>query len=287
MSVEHVVKIAKEMKLAPAQVKTVAGLFAEGATIPFVARYRKEATGSLDEVALTDIRDRLDQLAELDKRREAILKSLEERDLLTDDLKAQVMAAETMAVLEDVYLPYRPKRRTRATIAREKGLEPLAQQVLAQEINDVEAAAAPFVNEEKGVADVTEALQGARDIIAELVSEDTNARAAMRALFLDKGMCESKVAKGKEEEGAKFKDYFDWSEAAAKAPSHRLLAMFRGENEGVLSLTIAPAKEEAVTTLSALFVKTNTASKSMRMTGTTSQSWDVGQGSDAQAVRPV
>ena len=260
MIVEHVVKIAKEMKIAPAQVKTVAGLFAEGATIPFVARYRKEATGSLDEVALTDIRDRLDQLAELDKRREAILKSLEERDLLTDDLKAQVMAAETMAVLEDVYLPYRPKRRTRATIAREKGLEPLAQQVLAQEINDVEAAATPFVNEEKGVADVTEALQGARDIIAELVSEDTNARAAMRALFLDKGMCESKVAKGKEEEGAKFKDYFDWSEAAAKAPSHRLLAMFRGENEGVLSLTIAPAKEEAVTALSSLFVKTNTAS---------------------------
>ena len=130
---------------------------------------------------------------------------------------------------------------------------------LAQETNDVEAAAAAFLSEEKGVADVTEALQGARDIIAELVSEDTNARAAMRALFLDKGMCESKVAKGKEEEGAKFKDYFDWSEAAAKAPSHRLLAMFRGENEGVLSLTIAPAKEEAQTLLSGLFVKAKNA----------------------------
>ena len=259
MSIEHVVKIAKELNLAPAQVKTVAGLFGEGATIPFVARYRKEATGSLDEVALTSIRDRLDQLAELDKRRESILKSLEERNLLTDDLKAQIMAAETMAVLEDVYLPYRPKRRTRATIAREKGLEPLAQQILAQETNDVEAVAAAFVNEEKGVADTTEALQGARDIIAELVSEDTNARAAMRALFLDKGMCESKVAKGKEEEGAKFKDYFDWSEAAAKAPSHRLLAMFRGENEGVLSLTIAPDKEEAQTLLSGLFVKAKNA----------------------------
>lgn len=259
MIVEHVVKIAQEMKLAPAQVKTVAGLFSEGATIPFVARYRKEATGSLDEVALTSIRDRLDQLGELDKRREAILKSLEERDLLTDELKTQVMAAETMAVLEDIYLPYRPKRRTRATIAREKGLEPLALALLAQEINNTAVAAAPYVNAEKGVADTEEALQGARDIIAEIISENGEARAALRTLFLDKGACESRLVKGKEEEGAKFKDYFDWHEPAGKAPSHRLLAMFRGENEGILSLTIAPEKEDARTLLTALFVKAKNA----------------------------
>ncbi len=257
MNNTHIIKIAGEMKLAPAQVKTVAGLFAEGATIPFVARYRKEATGSLDEIALTDIRDRLDRLAELDKRREAILKSLEERNLLTDELRANILAADTLAILEDAYLPYRPKRRTRAIIAREKGLEPLALLLLAQDIEDVEAAAASYVNPDKGVADTTEALQGARDIIAELVSEDSATRAAMRTLYLDKGLCVSHVVKGKEEEGAKYKDYFDWHEPAAKAPSHRLLAMFRGENEGMLALSIAPVKEDAVALASGLFVKAN------------------------------
>jgi len=247
------------MKLAPNQVKTVATLFAEGGTIPFVARYRKEATGSLDEVALTTIRDRLDQLGELDKRRDAIVKSLEERNLLSEELKKKIAAADTMAVLEDIYLPYRPKRRTRATIAREKGLEPLALAILAQELKDVNTEAAQFVNIEKGVADVTEVLQGARDIIAEMVSEDANGRAQLRSLFLEQGEFVARVVKGKEEEGIKFKDYFDWREPAAKAPSHRLLAMFRGENEGVLSLSITPEKEAAVTLLSGLFVKHNSA----------------------------
>ncbi len=255
MNTEHVIKIASEMKLAPGQVKTVATLFADGGTIPFVARYRKEATGSLDEVALTTIRDRLDQLGELDKRRDAIVKSLEERNLLSEELKNKIAAADAMAVLEDIYLPYRPKRRTRATIAREKGLEPLALAILAQELDDVHKEAATYVDSEKGVADVAEALQGARDIIAELVSEDANGRAQMRSLFLEQGECVARVVKGKEEEGAKFKDYFDWCEPAAKAPSHRLLAMFRGENEGVLSLSITPEKEAAVTLLSGLFVK--------------------------------
>jgi len=243
------------MKIAAGQVTAVATLFSEGATIPFVARYRKEMTGSLDEVALTGIRDRLDQLAELDKRREAILKSLEERNLLTDELKTQIAAAETMAVLEDIYLPYRPKRRTRAMVARERGLEPLADLLMAQEISDVTAEAQRFVDVEKGVADVEEALQGARDIIAESVSEDSVSRARMRELFIEKGVCESKVVKDKEQEGAKFKDYFDWREAASKAPSHRLLAMFRGENEEFLSLRIAPPDEDAVALLSDLFVK--------------------------------
>jgi len=259
MNTEQIAKITREMNLAAGQVKAVVGLFAEGATIPFVARYRKEATGSLDEVALANIRDRLDQLGELDKRREAILKSLEERNLLSDELKGKVMAADTLAAIEDVYLPYRPKRRTRATIAREKGLEPLALAILAQEIGDVAAEAARFVDAEKGVADVGEALQGARDIIAEMVSEDAGARARMRSLFLEKGACESRVVKGKDEEGAKFRDYFDWHEPATKAPSHRLLAMFRGENEGFLSLSITPEKEEAIALLSGLFVKAKNA----------------------------
>lgn len=255
MNSGHIAKIAHEMKLAAGQVQAAAVLFAEGGTIPFVARYRKEATGSLDEVELTGIRDRLDQLAELDKRREAILKSLEERNLLSDELKAKVLAAETLTALEDMYLPYRPKRRTRATIAREKGLEPLALALLAQELADVMAAAQPYVDAEKGVADIDEALQGARDIIAETVSEDPRARARMRELFLSAGVCESKVVKGKDVDGAKYKDYFDWREPAAKAPSHRLLAMFRGENEGVLSLNIAPPEDDAVALLDGQFVK--------------------------------
>ena len=245
MNDSHITTIAQKLKLQTGQVRAAAMLFAEGGTIPFVARYRKEATGSLDEVALTGIRDQLDQLAELDKRREAILKSLEERNLLTDGLKADVLGAETMSALEDVYLPYRPKRRTRATIAREKGLEPLALTLLEQKITDLSGAAQVYVNPKKGVADVAEALQGARDILAEMLSEDPQVRGRVRDLFLSRGVCESKVAKNKEEEGAKYRDYFDWSEPAAKAPSHRLLAMFRGENEGFLSLSVAPPEEEA------------------------------------------
>lgn len=251
----HIDKITREMKLAAGQVQAVAGLFAEGATIPFVARYRKEATGALDEVALTGIRDRLEQLEELDKRREAILKSLAERNLLTDDLEAQVSGAETMTELEDLYLPFRPKRRTRATVAREKGLEPLALTLLAQEIADVLAEAQRFVDVDKGVGDATAALEGARDIIAEIVSQDPQVRARMRSLFLEQSVCASKVVKDKEAEGAKFKDYFDWRELAAKAPSHRLLAMFRGENEGFLSLQVAPCEEDALEMATESYVK--------------------------------
>mgnify|MGYP002347249120 CR=1 FL=1 len=245
MNAEHIATIAGKLKLAPSQVQAAATLFAEGGTIPFVARYRKEATGSLDEVALADIRDQLDQLAELDKRREAILKSLVERSLLTDALKADVLAAETLSSLEDVYLPDRPQRRTLATIAREKGLEPLALKLLEQKVADVKRAAKAYVNADKGVADIAEALQGARDIIAEMVSEDPQVRGRVRDLFLSMGVCESKVVKDKEEEGAKYRDYFDCQEPVSKAPSHRLLAMFRGENEGFLSLRVAPPEEAA------------------------------------------
>jgi uncharacterized protein len=256
MNEAHVVKIATELNVNPEGVKATAALLEEGATIPFVARYRKERTGSLDEVALTTIRDRLSQLEELDRRRESILKSLEERELLTDELRDKLVAAETMAVLEDLYLPYRPKRRTRATVAREKGLEPLAQQLFQQEAAmDPLAEAAAFVNPETGVESAEEALAGARDIIAEWVNEDEGARRLMRALFEKRGVFRTKVAAGKEVEGAKYRDYFDWEESVAKAPSHRILAMRRGEREGFLSLRIAPPEEEALGILESLFVK--------------------------------
>jgi uncharacterized protein len=255
MQDHHVAKIAGELRLSAGQVQAVAGLLDEGGTIPFIARYRKEATGSLDEVAITNIRDRLEQLAELDKRREAILKSLIERQLLTEELEQKILAAETMAVLEDIYLPFRPKRRTRATIAKEKGLEPLAMLLFAQdERTDSAAEAAAFVDAEKGVETVEEALGGARDIIAEWVNENQEARAKMRDLFAAKGVFKSKVIADKEAEGAKFRDYFEWEEPVASAPSHRVLAMRRGENEKILTLLIAPPEEDALRLLEAQFV---------------------------------
>lgn len=237
-----------------------AELLAGGATIPFIARYRKEATGSLDEVAITAIRDRLNQLEELDDRRESIIKSLEERELLTDELKVQIMQAETMAVLEDIYLPYRPKRRTRATIAREKELEPLAEMIFAQDpATELVGEAEAFVDPSKGVESVEDALAGARDIIAEWVSEDQTARAEIRRLFSSKGQFQTKVVKDKEEEGRKYEDYFDWQEPVLKAPSHRILAMRRGANEGFLRLQVTAPEEQALQVLERLFVKGHSA----------------------------
>ncbi|MFO0753828.1 MAG: Tex family protein [Thermodesulfovibrionales bacterium] len=255
MNEAHLVVIAKELTLPPKQVRAAALLLAEGATVPFIARYRKEATGSLDEVAVAAIRDRLAQLDELDKRREAILSALEERGQLTDALKEKILAAETLAVLEDIYLPYRPKRRTRATIAREKGLEPLAEIVFAQDERDPAAEAAAFVDAEKGVETAEDALAGARDIIAERVSEDQGSRGQMRGLYQAKGAFLSKVIKGKEEEGIKYKDYYDWQEPVGRAPSHRVLAMRRGEKEGFLILRVSPPEEDALAVLERLFVK--------------------------------
>ncbi len=218
MDQAHLLKIARELNLTPRQVQAAADLLNEGATVPFIARYRKEATGSMDEVAVTTVRDRMAQLQELDKRREAILNSLEERGQLSDELKEKIQAAETMVVLEDIYLPYRPKRRTRATIARERGLEPLAHLLFAQEETDPIAAAAAFVDPEKGVESAEEALAGARDIIAEWVNEDQTARTRMRDFYASKAVFRSKVIPDKEAEGIKYKDYFEWEEAAAKRP---------------------------------------------------------------------
>jgi uncharacterized protein len=252
----HVIKIASELSVRPTQVQATAELLEGGATVPFIARYRKEATGTLDETVVTAIRDRLSQLKELDDRRDAIIKSLEERGLLTGELKAKILQAETMTVLEDIYLPFRPKRRTRAIIAREKGLQPLADLVFAQDPTvDPMAQAAAFVNAEKGVASVEEALAGAKDIIAESVSENQQARAQVRGLFQTEGKLCSQVVPGKETEGIKYEDYFKWEEPVAKAPSHRILAMRRGREEGFLRLQVVAPDEKAVVILGGLFVK--------------------------------
>lgn len=253
----HIDIIAKELGITPSQVKATSALLDEGATIPFISRYRKEATGSLDEVAVAAIRDRLEQLRELDKRRDAILKSLEERSLLTDELKAKVREADSLTLLEDIYLPFRPRRRTRATMAREKGLEPLAVMLFGQQEMDIEAEAASYIDAEKGVHSAEEALAGARDIIAEWVSEDQKARAEIRELFARKGTLRSKVMSGKEEAAIKYRDYFDWEEPISKAPSHRVLAIRRGESEGSLIMRITPPEEEALSLLEAIFLKGN------------------------------
>ena len=253
---DFITAIAAELKLHTNQVEATAALLAEEATVPFIARYRKEATGSLDEVAVMQIRDRLIQLAELAHRKGTILDSLADRGLLTDELKTQIQQAATMTVLEDIYLPYRPKRRTRATMAREKGLEPLAEILLAQQDQtDPKAEAAAFIDPEKGVEDADTALAGARDIIAEIISEDKNSREKMRELYFRHAVFHSKVITGKEAQGAKYENYFDWQEPAATAPSHRVLAMRRSEKEGVLTLRVLLPEDKATELLYRLFVR--------------------------------
>lgn len=257
MDTAHVNKIADRLNLRTAQVQAAGDLLQEGATVPFIARYRKEATGSLDEVAITDIRDLLRQLEDLDARRSTILKSLEEHGHLTDELKKEVLTAETMTVLEDLYLPYRPKRRTRATVAREKGLEPLALALFEQKGIDPEHLAAAYIDTEKGASSTDDALAGARDIIAEMINEDPVARERLRDLYRQKAIISSRVAADMEKAGAKYRDYFDWSEPAAKSPSHRILAMRRGEKEDILNLSIAPPESDAIEILTDLFVKSD------------------------------
>jgi uncharacterized protein len=247
--------IAKELSQPLKHVKAVGELLAEGATIPFIARYRKELTGSMDEVAITTVRDRIEQLRELDKRREAVISSIEKQGKLTPELMSSIVAAETLAELEDIYLPYKPKRKTRASVAKEKGLEPLAQRLFNQEKFNLEEFAATFVDSEKGVADFNEALDGARDIMAEWVSENPDTRKNVREIFWTEGQVESRVLKGKENDGQKYKDYFEWSEPISKTPSHRLLAMRRGEKEGILALDIYPPEEMAIFSMERQHVK--------------------------------
>jgi protein Tex len=257
--IDHLSKIAQELAVGSKQVAATVTLLDEGATVPFISRYRKELTGSLDEVQITAIRDRIQQLRDLDKRREAILKSLTDMGKLTPELQQQINEAETMVALEDIYLPYRPKRKTRATAAREKGLQPLADVIIAQNKIDLQAEADKYIDADKGVNSPEEALAGARDIIAETISENAEIRAQLRELFLEKGKFQSKVAPGKEESGIKYKDYFDWTEPVKTAPSHRILAMRRGEKEEILYLDVLPPEEEAIVLLDRTFVTSNNA----------------------------
>jgi uncharacterized protein len=254
--------IASELSVSPSQVEVVVGLLEEGATIPFMARYRKEITGGLDEVQLAAIRDRHEQLLELDKRKDAILKSIEKQEKLTPALAKAIEAALTLNELEDIYLPYKPKRKTRASVAKEKGLEPLALTIFEQGKLDLETSAVTFINTELGVATVQEALEGARDIIAEWISENQEARKNVRELFWQEGLIHSTVIKSKAEsdDAQKFKDYFDWKEPIKKTPSHRLLAMRRAEKEGFIMLDISPTAELAIQSLEKQFIKSSSAS---------------------------
>ena len=265
INVTHVERVAKELGLRAIQVGATAKLFADGGTVPFIARYRKEATGSLDEVQILNIQERMTQLVALDDRRTAIVKSLEERKLMTDVLRAKIDKAETMNALEDIFAPFRPKRRTRATIAKEKGLEPLADFIEANLMThgvDLTGEVAKFVNpdhenEELRVKDPADALSGARDIIAERISDHAEARATLRKFFAEQSTVVSKVmfGKEKEEEAQKFRDYFDWSEPLKAIPSHRMLAIRRGEKEGFLLMRIQPGEDTAIKMLENLFVK--------------------------------
>jgi uncharacterized protein len=209
----HFQPIASALNISIKQVSATLTLLDEGATVPFISRYRKEVTGSLDEVQVAAIRDLAQQLRELDKRREAILKSLTELEKLTPALEKQLNEAKTITALEDIYLPYKPKRKTRASVAKEKGLEPLALRILAQSRIDPSQEAAGYINDKKGVASETEALAGARDIIAELISENAEARTKMRSHFMQKATYKTVLVKGKEEAGIKYKDYFEWEES--------------------------------------------------------------------------
>lgn len=259
-------QITREFSLQQKNVKAVVDLLTEGATIPFISRYRKELTGSMDEVMIANVRDRLDQLRELDKRRESIISSIEKQGKLTPELMQQVVVASSLAELEDIYLPFKPKRKTRASVAKEKGLEPLAQKIFGQEKFDLEQYAITFIDATKDVNDLQQALEGARDIMAEWISENPDSRKKMRELFWKHGIVEARVMKGKEAEGVKYKDYFEWKEPISKTPSHRLLALRRGEKESILALDIFPPEDDAVLSLERQFIKAdNIAAEQVRL----------------------
>ncbi|WP_321299470.1 Tex family protein [Marinifilum fragile] len=253
---KYIDQISKSLQLQAFQVENTMQLLGEGATLPFIARYRKEMTGSLDEVQIANVKEELARLTELDKRRESIIEAIDKQEKLTDELRARIEACTELNQLEDLYLPYKQKRKTRAVKAREKGLEPLAKILMKQLERDVESRASQFVNDE--VADEEEALQGARDIIAEWVNENEISRNSVRSIFQRQAVIRSKVIKGKEEEGEKFKDYFQSEEPLKRCASHRMLALRRGEAEGILRLEIAPNEEEVLERLNRIFVKGNT-----------------------------
>lgn len=247
----------------PTHVANVVKLLGEGATIPFIARYRKEMTGTMNEENVAAVQKRLAQLIELQKRKESVIESIREQGKLTPELEQKILDANTLQEVEDLYLPYKPKRRTRAAIAREKGLEPLAAQIMAQNTSDVERLASRYVNAQKGVNDVDEALQGAKDIMAEWISEHINGRNRIRKIFHTKGDLSATVIKGKEEEGKTYQQYFDFSEPIAKAPSHRILALFRAEEEGIIKLKIKVDNDFVINSLEKIFIKNNNPSSEL------------------------
>ena len=255
MKEKHLQLISQRLSLPERKVQNTISLLHEGATIPFISRYRKEATGSLDEVQIGDIKSELKKLEELEKRRESILASIEEQGKLTPELKLRIEATYDPIELEDLYLPYKKKRKTKATVAKEKGLEPLAESIFKQNNQDIETLALKYLNDE--VADIEEALQGARDIIAEWINEDENARNRIRGVFKKGATIRSKIARGKEDKATKYRDYFDFEEALKNCPSHRLLAIRRGEEEGLLRVQIGPDEEEAIYFLEKIFIQSN------------------------------
>ncbi len=257
---KHISLISKELNLKEVQVENTVFLLENGASVPFISRYRKELTGSMDEVQVTQVRNRLEQLRELDKRRESILNSIKEQNLLTPELEAQLISALTLSELEDIYLPYKPKKKTRATEAKTKGLEPLAKLIWKQIDINVEIESEKYINPEKKVFTCDDALAGARDIIAEWLNEDSSIRGKMRNLFNREALIISKVTKTKAADARKYEDYFDYKESFLKAPSHRVLAVLRGENEGFLKVLIEPEECNALELILRHVIKTNNSS---------------------------
>ncbi|MEY4539017.1 MAG: hypothetical protein RLZZ306_774 [Bacteroidota bacterium] len=253
MNKQQIQIISNSVGVMTHQVQNTINLFDEGGTVPFIARYRKEATGSLDEVQILDIKELWTKLKDADKRREGIIKSIEEQGKMTPELLNKLQNAYYLQELEDLYLPYKQKRKTRATIAIEKGLESLAKVIFEQKESNISVKAKAFLNDK--VANIEEALQGARDIIAEWVNENVEARNAVRKVFEREACVYAKVKKNKEQEGAKYRDYFDFSEPLKKVPSHRLLAIRRGEEEGFLSVTISPDEDNALGALDRIFLR--------------------------------
>ncbi|MBO4568237.1 MAG: RNA-binding transcriptional accessory protein [Bacteroidales bacterium] len=257
---DKVSKIVKEFSVSTRVAENVIKLLGEGATVPFIARYRKEMTNTMNEETVAEVKKRLEQLDELEKRKEFVLKSIAEQEKLTPELEKQIANAETLQDVEDLYLPYKPKRRTKAEIARQKGLEPLAKMIMAQNSDDVNGMARRFVNKEKDVNSEDEALKGACDIIAEWVSENINGRNRIRKIYHRDGIITSALVKGKEAEAQTYKQYFDFNEPIAKAPSHRILALFRAETEGLLKVKLSINDDDALNVLDSIFLRNDNAS---------------------------
>lgn len=253
-------KISQEFGVTARVAENVIKLLSEGATVPFIARYRKEMTNTMNEETVADVKKRLEQLDELEKRKEFVLKSIAEQEKLTPELEKQINNAETLQDVEDLYLPYKPKRRTKAEIARQKGLEPLAKLIMSQNNDDVNGMAKRFINKEKDVNNEEEALKGACDIMAEWISENINGRNKIRKIYHRDGVISSTLVRGKESEAQTYKQYFDFNEPIAKAPSHRILALFRAEDEGLLKVKLSINADDALNVLDSIFLRNDNAS---------------------------